>query len=89
MTFAGFFVYLIISAIFAFIVDRIVPRRIPGGFIAATIVGIIGGMIAVKLGPPEPAIAGVAILPVAMGSLIMVVCLALMGNSQKRYRNKA
>ncbi|MDX2107339.1 MAG: hypothetical protein SFY67_13140 [Candidatus Melainabacteria bacterium] len=88
MTFVGFFVYLLISAFFAFIVDRIVPRRIPGGFIAATIVGVIGGMIAVKLGPAYPAIFGVAILPVAMGSFIMVVCLALMGNSQERYRTR-
>ncbi len=89
MTVVGFFVYLITSAIIAFIVDRVVPGRIPGGFVAATIVGCIGGVIAVKLGPPEPSIAGVAILPVAMGSLIMVVMLALMGNSQKRYRKKA
>lgn len=85
MTFVGFFVYLLISAFIAFIVDRIVPGRIPGGFIAATIVGVIGGMIAVKLGPADPAILGVAILPVAMGSFILVLCLTLMGNSQKRY----
>lgn len=57
MTVVGFFVYFLTSAIFAFIVDRVVPGRIPGGFIAATIVGFIGGVIAVKLGPPEPSIA--------------------------------
>ena len=89
MTVVGFFVYLISSAIFASIVTCVVPKRIPGGIVAGTIVGFIGGVIAVKLGPPEPSIAGVAILPVAMGSIIMVVCLALMGNSQKRYRKKA
>ncbi len=89
MTVVGFLVYFLTSAIFAFIVDRVVPGRIPGGFIAATIVGFIGGVIAVKLGPPEPSIAGVAILPVAMGAFIMVLSLALMGNSQKRYRKKA
>lgn len=88
MTVVGFFVYFLTSAIFAFIVDRVVPGRIPGGFIAATIVGFIGGVIAVKLGPPEPSISGVAILPVAMGAFIMVLSLALMGNSQKRYRKK-
>lgn len=86
MSFTGFFVFFFISAAFAFIVDRVVPGRIPGGFIAATIVGIIGGTIASKLGPEQPAIAGVAIFPAAMGALIMVICLALMGTSQKRYR---
>ncbi len=89
MSVAGFFVFLIISAFFAFIVDRVVPGRIPGGFVAGTIVGIIGSLIASRLGPDQPAIAGVAILPAAMGALIMVVCLALMGTSQKRYRKKA
>ncbi len=89
MSVAGFFVYLLLSSIFALIVNLVVPGRIPGGFVAGTIVGIIGGVIAAKLGPVEPSLAGVAILPAGMGALIMVICLAWMGTSQKRFRKKA
>lgn len=81
MTILGFILYLIVAAVCAWIADYMVPGRIPGGFLTAAVVGVIGAWIGGALmGNFGPDLGGVALLPAIIGSAILVFCLGLFSN---------
>ncbi|MBX9668362.1 MAG: GlsB/YeaQ/YmgE family stress response membrane protein [Candidatus Obscuribacterales bacterium] len=74
---SGFLFYLCVASMCAFIAERIVPGG-RGGFFMSTIVGMIGAWIGssifAKFGP---SLAGVALLPCALGSALLLLALSL------------
>jgi uncharacterized membrane protein YeaQ/YmgE (transglycosylase-associated protein family) len=83
----SFLLFIIIAAVCAWIADFFVPGRIPGGFIVAAIVGVIGAWIGGSLfGHFGPSLAGVALLPTILGSAILIFGLALLSGAFTRRR---
>ncbi len=59
------------------IADAMVPGRIPGGWIASMIVGIVGGWLGgLLLGSFGPVLSGVAIIPTMLGSALLIFGMA-------------
>lgn len=78
MNLLGLILFLIVAAVCAAIGSAIVPGRIPGGFLTAMVIGVIGAWIgSLLLGSFGPAIAGVALLPCILGSALLVFLLAV------------
>lgn len=78
MSILGFILFLIVAAVCAWIAEAIVPGRIPGGFLASAIIGIIGAWIGTSLfGSFGPSLAGVSVVPAIIGSALLVFILAL------------
>lgn len=85
MTVLGFILFLIVAAVCAWIADYLVPGSIPGGFLTAAIVGIIGAWIGGSLfGTFGPVLAGVPLIPTIIGSAILVFVLALLSRGFRR-----
>lgn len=81
MSILGFILYLIVASACAWIADMLVPGRIPGGFFASAIVGILGAWIGVSLmGTLGPSLAGVPLMPAIIGSAILVFLFSLLSN---------
>ncbi len=78
MTILAFILYLIVAAICAFIAERLVPGKIPGGFFTSAVVGIIGAWVGGSLlGHFGPDLAGVSLVPCILGTAILVFGLSL------------
>jgi uncharacterized membrane protein YeaQ/YmgE (transglycosylase-associated protein family) len=79
MTFLVMFIfYLLVASACAWIADYLVPGRIPGGFIASAIVGVLGAWVGSNLmGPVGPQLAGVPLLPAILGSALLVFLFSL------------
>ncbi|MFA7479978.1 MAG: GlsB/YeaQ/YmgE family stress response membrane protein [Vulcanimicrobiota bacterium] len=74
-----YLLFLIVAAICAAIASAIVPGRLPGGFLAAMVIGVIGAWLGVSLiGPVGPALAGVSLLPAIFGSALLIFGFALL-----------
>lgn len=74
----GFIVFLIVAAACAWMADAMVPGRIPGGFLAAAIVGLIGAWLGTALvGNFGPSLGGVPVLPAMLGSGVLVFGMSL------------
>ena len=87
MSILGFLLFLIVAAVCAWIAEAIVPGRVPGGFLASAIVGIIGAWIGTALfGHFGPDLAGVPIVPAIIGSALLVFALALLSGVFVRNR---
>ena len=82
MDILGLILFLIVAAVCAVIASALVPGRIPGGFLTAMVVGVIGAWIGSALmGDMGPELGGVALLPTILGSAILVFGLALMSRA--------
>jgi uncharacterized membrane protein YeaQ/YmgE (transglycosylase-associated protein family) len=78
----SFLLFIVVAAVCAWIADAFVPGRIPGGFLAAAIVGAIGGWLGSSLfGNFGPSLAGVSLLPTILGSAVLVFGLALLSGA--------
>lgn len=76
----GFLVFLLVAAVCAWVADYLVPGRIPGGFFAAAIVGLIGAWLGTALfGSLGPELGGVSVLPAIIGSGLLVFGMSLIG----------
>lgn len=85
MTFLAFILFLFVAAACAWIAASVVPGRIPGGFITAAIVGVIGAWIGSSVfGHFGPDVAGVSLLPAILGSAILVFILHLVSRHRAR-----
>jgi uncharacterized membrane protein YeaQ/YmgE (transglycosylase-associated protein family) len=85
MSILSFLLFLIVAAVCASIAEYFVPGRVPGGFIAAAIFGVIGGWIGGHLfGALGPSLAGVSLIPTILGSAVLVFVLALLGGVFQR-----
>lgn len=77
--------YLIVAAVCAFIAEKLVPGGVPGGFLTAAIVGIIGAWIGGSLiGHFGPDLGGVSLVPCILGSAILVFGLYLVRGGFRR-----
>lgn len=83
MTVLGFLFYCLVAAVCAGIADYIAPGRIPGGFLAAVVVGILGAWLGgAMMGSLGPELAGVSLLPAIVGSALLIFVLSLFGRSR-------
>lgn len=81
----GFLIFCIVAAVCAWIADMVVPGRIPGGFLASVVVGVIGAWIGTALmGSMGPELGGVSVLPAIVGSGVTIFCLALLSRGFSR-----
>ncbi len=81
MSILSWILFLIVAAVCAWIAERVVPNKMPGGFIAGAIVGVIGAWIGgTVMGNVGPSLAGVALLPTVVGSAILVFGCALLSS---------
>lgn len=77
--------YLVVAAVCAFVAEKLVPGGIPGGFLTAAIVGIIGAWVGGNLlGHFGPDLAGVSLVPCILGSAILVFGLSFISKGFKR-----
>jgi uncharacterized membrane protein YeaQ/YmgE (transglycosylase-associated protein family) len=81
MSLLGILLSLVVASTSAWIVDYLYPGTIPGGFLVATIVGIIGALIGGMLGHIGPAIAGISIVPCVLGCALLIAGLALVSRN--------
>ncbi len=85
MSVLGFFMFLLIAGVCALIAEAVFPGRVPGGFLVAIVVGVIGAWFGNSLfGSFGPVLASVALLPTILGSGIVVFGLALLSGSFAR-----
>ncbi len=83
MSILGFLFYCLVAAVCAGIADYIAPGRIPGGFLAAVVVGVIGAWIGGALmGSVGPALAGVSLMPAILGSALLIFLMSLLGRAR-------
>ncbi|OZI12285.1 GlsB/YeaQ/YmgE family stress response membrane protein [Bacillaceae bacterium SAS-127] len=70
----GFIMYLIVGGLIGWFAGVILGKDIPGGIIGNIIAGIIGAWVGGKLlGTMGPMMAGIAIIPALIGSVILVL----------------
>jgi uncharacterized membrane protein YeaQ/YmgE (transglycosylase-associated protein family) len=82
MSALGFLMFLLIAGVCALIAEAVVPGRVPGGFLVAIVVGVIGAWLGNSLfGTFGPILASVALLPTILGAGIVVFGLALLSGT--------
>lgn len=87
MEIISFILFVIVAAICALIAERMVPGKVPGGFLTAAVFGVIGAWIGSKImGPFGPDLAGVPLVPCILGSAVLVFLLSLASHGFKRSR---
>jgi uncharacterized membrane protein YeaQ/YmgE (transglycosylase-associated protein family) len=83
MDILGFLIFMVVAAVCAWIADLIVPGTIPGGFLAAAVVGVIGAWMGTAIfGSFGPELGGVSVLPAIIGSGILIFVLALVARGR-------
>jgi uncharacterized membrane protein YeaQ/YmgE (transglycosylase-associated protein family) len=76
--------YLVVAAVCALIAEKFVPGSVPGGFLTAAIVGVIGAWVGGNLvGHLGPDLAGISLIPCILGSALLVFCFSFAG---RRFR---
>lgn len=75
----GFLVMLFVAALCGFAAEAVVPgQQLAPGWLAATGAGLLGSLIGtLLLGRFGPVLFGVPLIPALLGSLVVVVALAL------------
>jgi len=85
MSVLGFLMFLLIAGVCALIAEAIFPGRVPGGFLVAIVVGVIGAWVGNNLfGSFGPVLVSVALLPTILGSGLVVFGLALLSGAFPR-----
>ncbi len=85
MSILSLILFLVVAGVCAIIADALVPGRIPGGFLVAAVVGVIGAWIGgTLLGSIGPSLAGVSIIPAIVGSALLVFLLSLVSGYTAR-----
>lgn len=84
MTILGFILFLIVAAVCAIIAAALVPGRMPGGYGAATVCGVVGAWLGANLvGQFGPSLAGVSLLPTVLGAAILVFTIAMFSGESR------
>ena len=79
MTIVSLILFLVVAGVCAVIAEAIVPGRIPGGFLVAAVVGVLGAWVGgTLLGSIGPSLAGVSLIPAIIGSALLVFLLSLL-----------
>ncbi len=70
----GLLVTLLIAALVGWIANRIVPGKIPHGWLGAIVFGLLGSWVGgILLGDIGPELGGIAILPAVVGAVLLAV----------------
>lgn len=83
----GLIVTLVIAGLIGWAANKIVPGRIPYGWVGAVVAGLLGSWLGgVLLGDAGPDIGGIAIVPALVGAVILAVLVDVLGKSQAASR---
>jgi uncharacterized membrane protein YeaQ/YmgE (transglycosylase-associated protein family) len=78
-SFLGVLVTLAIAAIVGFVADKIVPGRLPYGWVGALVAGLLGSWVGSFLfGAFGPVIGGIPIIPALIGAIIVAFVVELL-----------
>lgn len=81
----GFLLYLIVGGLIGWLAGLIIGKDVPGGVIGNIIFGIIGAWLGGELlGGFGPSLAGIAIIPALIGSIIVVFLVSLILRSMRK-----
>ena len=79
----GLLVTLLVAFFVGWLADKIVPGRIPYGWLGATVAGLLGSWIGgILLGDAGPEIGGIAIFPALVGAVILAFVIEWVGRSK-------
>jgi len=85
MSLLGWILFLVVAAVCAWIAGAIVPGAVPGGFLTAMVLGVVGAWLGTRMiGQFGPTLAGVPLLPAILGSGILIFVLALASRGLRR-----
>ncbi len=88
MSIIGWILFLVVAAFCGWIGDYLVGGTIPGGFVTAVLVGIMGAWIGGKLlGHFGPSLEGLSLIPTILGSAILVFFLAVVSRTFRNQRS--
>jgi uncharacterized membrane protein YeaQ/YmgE (transglycosylase-associated protein family) len=77
---AGVLITLLVAAVVGWAADRVVPGRLPYGWLGATVAGLAGSWLGSALmGRVGPSVAGIPLLPAFVGALIVAFLVQFIG----------
>jgi len=80
----AFICYLAVAAVCAFIAQRFAPGSVPGGFLTALVVGLIGAWSGGSMVDEHgPIVAGISVVPCIIGSAVVVFGVSLCGGLRR------
>ncbi len=89
----GVLLTLFVAGLVGWAADALIPGRLPGGWLGAILVGIVGGFVGPIVlralgfaGAGGPVLFGIHIIPAFVGALVIVALFALLGGSGRRQR---
>jgi uncharacterized membrane protein YeaQ/YmgE (transglycosylase-associated protein family) len=81
----GILICILMAIIIGIIGDALVRHQMPGGLLGSMLAGFAGAWIGARLfGSFGPVIAGFAIIPAIIGTMLFVFVLGLLGSSLRR-----
>jgi len=84
VSFVGVVVTLMIAALVGWLAWKVVPVRLPYGFLGAMVAGLAGSWLGGwLLGDVGPEIGGIAIFPALVGSMILAVISTVITRSSR------
>src|SRR4029077_4114973 len=85
VSFSGLLVTLVIAGVVGWAAYKLVPVKLPYGFLGAIVAGLAGSWIGGwLLGDAGPSIGGIAIVPALVGSLILAVVSTVVTRTNSR-----
>lgn len=81
----GLIVTLLIAALVGWVANRIVPGKIPYGWLGAIVFGLLGSWVGgILLGDAGPEIGGIAVIPAIVGAVILAIVADLAFKTSQR-----
>lgn len=81
----GLIVTLVIAAFVGWVANRIVPGKIPYGWLGAIVFGLLGSWVGgILLGDAGPEIGGIAVLPAIVGAVILAIVADIVFKTSQR-----
>jgi uncharacterized membrane protein YeaQ/YmgE (transglycosylase-associated protein family) len=86
----GFLLLLLVAGFIGWLADRVVPGRLPGGWLGAVLAGIVGGFVGNFVLRPlgldhfGPSLFGVQLIPAFVGAVVVALVIELLSNSRAR-----
>ena len=75
----GLLLMLLMSGLIGALADAVVPGRLPGGWLGATLAGLVGSWLgALLFGRLGPSLFGIRVIPAFLGALVVAFLVAFL-----------
>lgn len=86
----GMALTLVVAAAVGWLADRIVPGRLPYGWLGATAAGLLGAWLGQAIiGRVGPVVARIPVLPALLGAVLLAAAVELVGKGLAARRRRA